>query len=118
MVTINRQAWQREALDRLGGDEELLRELCQIFLEESPKLLQKLREAVALGDAEGTARAAHGLKGELSYLGAARASEVANQLEEMGRKEKMSQAGEALATLEEEVASLQLCLKPPVDMSR
>ncbi len=118
MVTTNRQVWQREALDRLGADEELLRELCQIFLEESPKLLQKLREAVALGDAEGTARAAHGLRGELSYLGTVRASEVANQLEEMGRQEKMSQAGEALAALEEEVASLQLCLKHPVDVPR
>ena len=39
-----------EALDRLGGDEELFRELCGIFLEESPKLLQKLREAIAEGD--------------------------------------------------------------------
>jgi CheY-like chemotaxis protein len=36
--------WNRaEALGRIGGDEELLRELCQIFLEESPKLLEKLR---------------------------------------------------------------------------
>src|SRR5579862_1119317 len=38
--------WDKaQALDRLGGDEELLHELCQIFLEESPKLLLKLRQA-------------------------------------------------------------------------
>ena len=41
-----------EALDRLGGHEELLRELCQIFLEESPKQLQKVRQAVAEADAQ------------------------------------------------------------------
>ena len=35
-----------EAVKRLGGDEELFRELCEIFLQESPKLLQKLREAI------------------------------------------------------------------------
>ena len=42
-----------EALDRLGGDEELLRELCQIFLDESPKLLRKLRQAIIDADANG-----------------------------------------------------------------
>src|SRR5436309_15220797 len=42
-----KNAWGKaEALERLGGDEKLLRELCQIFLEESPKVLQKLREAI------------------------------------------------------------------------
>src|SRR5580692_3053369 len=41
-------SWNKaEALGRIGGDEELLEELCQIFLEESPKLLQKLRQALA-----------------------------------------------------------------------
>jgi hypothetical protein len=48
-----------EALDRLGGDEALLLELCQIFLEESPKQLQKVRQAVAEADAQAVMRAAH-----------------------------------------------------------
>jgi two-component system, sensor histidine kinase and response regulator len=116
MVTTNRRAWQREALDRLGGDQELLHELCQIFLEESPNLLQKLREAVAVGDPDAVGRAAHSLKGELSYLGAADASQIANRLEEMGRVKKLSHAAETLAALETEVESLRLCLKHPADL--
>ena len=40
-------------------------ELCQIFLEESPKLLQKLREAIADADPDAVMRAAHSIKGEL-----------------------------------------------------
>jgi two-component system sensor histidine kinase/response regulator len=105
-------SWDKtEALDRIGGDEQLLQELCQIFLEESPKLLQKLHQAVAAGDADGVMRAAHSLKGESSYLGAGGTSQAARQLEEMGRGNDLSRAGETLGVLEREVASLRLNLK-------
>ncbi len=105
-------SWNKlEALNRIGGDEELLQEVCQIFLEESPKLLEKLRQAVAAEDAEQVVRAAHSLKGESSYLVAGRASQAARQLEEMGRNRDLSRAREALATLERELAGLHLDLK-------
>jgi two-component system, sensor histidine kinase and response regulator len=104
--------WNKtEALDRIGGDEELLQELCQIFLDESPKLLQKLRQAVTDGDSEGVMRAAHSLKGESSYLGASATSQAARQLEEMGRSKDLSRAGETVAVLEREVAGLYLHLR-------
>jgi signal transduction histidine kinase/CheY-like chemotaxis protein len=104
--------WNRaEALDRIGGDEELLRDLCHIFLEESPKLLQKLQQAVAAGDADGVMRAAHSIKGEASYLGADGTSHAARQLEEMGHNKDLSRAGDMLAALEREVASLHLNLR-------
>jgi len=104
--------WNKtEALNRIGGDEELLQELCQIFLDESPKLLQKLRQAVTDGDSEGVMRAAHSLKGESSYLGASATSQAARQLEEMGRSKDLSRAGDTVAVLEREVAGLYLHLK-------
>jgi len=104
--------WNRaEALGRIGGDEELLRELCQIFLEESPKLLEKLRQAVTAGDADAVMRAAHSLKGESSYLGAGGTSQAARQLEEMGRSNDLSGAGDTVAVLEREVAGLHASLK-------
>jgi two-component system, sensor histidine kinase and response regulator len=105
-------SWDKaEALGRIGGDEELLQELCQIFLEESPKLLQKLQQALASGDSDGVMRAAHSLKGESSYLGAGGTSQAARQLEEMGRSNDLSRAGDTLAALEREVAGLHLHLK-------
>jgi HPt (histidine-containing phosphotransfer) domain-containing protein len=101
--------WDRtEALDRIGGDEELLRDLCRIFLEESPKLLARLQQAVEANDCDGLMRAAHSLKGECSYLGAGGASQAARQLEEMGRNQDLSGAGNMLAVLEREVAGLHL----------
>jgi len=105
-------SWNKtEALDRIGGDEVLLRDLCHIFLEESPKLLQKLQQAVATGDSDGVMRAAHSLKGESSYLGAGATSQAARELEEMGRNQDLSRARDTFLVLEREVASLQDELK-------
>jgi signal transduction histidine kinase/DNA-binding response OmpR family regulator len=111
-------SWNRtEALDRIGGDEELLRDLCQIFLEESPKLLEKLQQAIAAGDSDGVMRAAHSLKGESSYLGADGTSQAARQLEEMGRNQDLSRAGNTLAVLEREIATLHHDLKDLAEVS-
>ena len=56
--------------------------------------MQKLRQAVAAGDADGLMRAAHSLKGESSYLGAGRTSQAARQLEEMGRDQDLAHASQ------------------------
>ncbi len=118
-MPTERRVWQRaEALDRLGGDEELLRELCQIFLEESPKLVRKLRQAVVDGNPEAVMRAAHSLKGELSYLGAGSASQIARRLEDMGDDKDLSQAVETLASLERELAHLHSAMKDSTGMLR
>src|SRR5262249_35633191 len=115
-VEMRVQAWNRAtALDRIGGDEKLLNDLCHIFLEESPKLLLALRQALEDGDAEGVMRAAHSLKGETSYLGAVGASEAARQLEQIGQSKDLSHAHDTLALLEREIASLHCELKQPVE---
>lgn len=106
--------WGRaEALERLGGDEALLQELCQIFLEESPKVLQKLGAAIRQADAEAVMRAAHSLKGELGYLGAEGAQRVARELEDMGHDKKLEGAAEAFAILEREMTGLCMAIREP-----
>lgn len=100
-------AWNKaETLDRLGGDEELLQELIEIFVNESPKLLQKLREAIAASDAEAVMRGAHSIKGEVSCLGAGAAAKTAQQLEDMGHNKELSQAAETFISLERNLAEL------------
>jgi CheY-like chemotaxis protein/HPt (histidine-containing phosphotransfer) domain-containing protein len=102
-----RASWNRmEAIDRLGGDEDLFLELCQIFLEESPKLLKELRTALNGGDAEAAMRAAHSLKGEVGYLSAPLAMSSARQLEEMARTGNLSGSEKVLAVLEQELDAL------------
>ena len=56
-------------------------------------------------------RAAHSLKGELGYLGAAGASQAARELEDMGHENNLSRAAETLDVLEQEMAGLQLALR-------
>jgi len=100
-----------EALERLDGDEELLRELCHIFLQESPRLLAKLQKAVAASDAEAVQRAAHSLKGEVSYLAASNTAQAARRLEEMGRSRTLDHAPEILSLLEQELAGLTAAIQ-------
>lgn len=105
------EVWNREeALDRIGGDETLLQELCEIFLSGYPRLLGSLRKAIDLSDALALQRAAHSLKGELSYLSAPQATHIARSMEDMGREGNLSSAATALGALEKSLAILHLAI--------
>ena len=95
----------RVFLEKIGGDESLLREVTDILLEETPKLIARLRKAVETADAETLETTAHSLKGELSYLGSS-AADHARELEKMGREKKLDRAAELLTAFEEEIRSL------------
>jgi CheY-like chemotaxis protein len=94
------------ALKRLGGDQELLRELCSLFLIESPKLLLKLKHAVGQGDAEEVHHAAHSIKGELGCLGAEHAMDLAKRLEIMAQESDLKEAKKLLQELDAQVLQL------------
>jgi len=92
-----------QALERVGGDEELLFEVVEIFLNEAPHALIKLRRALSSGDSKAVERIAHGLKGEIGYLGIRTLSQMARELEEAGRKQDLMAAEPLLASLETEI---------------
>ena len=77
------------ALSRVGGDAELLKEIALLFLDDYPKSLSDLRQAVASGDARRMERTAHGLKGSVSNFGARPAVDAALRLETLGRLQKL-----------------------------
>ena len=93
-------------LERVDGDEELLQELIQVFLEDSSRLRQEIRDAVASGEAERLKIAAHTLKGAVGNFGAKPAVEAAQQLELMGKTGELSSARQALGKLEEALSQL------------
>jgi CheY-like chemotaxis protein len=95
-----------EALHSVNGDRRLLRDIVEAFLDESPRLLAAIRGAIEGQDARALQRAAHTLKGSTGYFGAARASEMALQLETMGKKSELAHAKNALADMEREIARL------------
>jgi two-component system sensor histidine kinase/response regulator len=91
-------------LEKLGRDESLLREITDIFLDETPKLIARLQQAIQVGNAELVETTAHSLKGELSYFGSAGTNQ-ARELERMGREKNLTEAA-GLTSFLDEVTSL------------
>ena len=60
---------RRLALSRVGGDMELLREIAALFLEECPRSLLEIHQAVTGEDAAKLENAAHSLKGSVANFG-------------------------------------------------
>lgn len=70
------------ALRWLGGDQQLLRELVGIFVDDGPRRLEALRAAMTAADAQQLEQIAHSLKGSAAILGAVRLQASALALEE------------------------------------
>ncbi len=79
-------------LERVENDWQLLHELVGLCLDNSPALLSEIDSGIARSDASTVERAAHALKGSLQNVGAIRASRVAAELEELGRRGDLSAA--------------------------
>jgi PAS domain S-box-containing protein len=94
------------ALKRVDGDRELLREVVSLFLEDTPRLLAEVRNAIQLGDGKALERSAHTLKGSVGNFGARTASEAAFSLEQMGRNGDFARASEVFTQLERQVSLL------------
>jgi CheY-like chemotaxis protein len=93
---------EREVLDAaLGeiGDASLGPELARLFDQESRGALAGLRAALADRDGADVARAAHGLKGSSSTLGAARVAALAAKIERAGRDERLDDVAALLDLL-------------------
>ncbi len=98
-------------MERVGGDETLMREIVNIFVEESPVLLNEIEGAINLKDAKKLERSAHSLKGSVSNFSAKKAYDVAYQLEKMGHQGKVDDAQKVFKNLEKEIETLtrELC---------
>ena len=94
------------ALARVGGDLDLLKEIAALFLDEYPRVLDEIHQALSTGDAKALERSAHGLKGSVANFGARAAVGAAFQLEQLGREHKLDQVPQSLAALERTLACL------------
>jgi PAS domain S-box-containing protein len=101
--------WDR-ALELVGHDRVLLRELVQLFLAECPVWLGRIRQGLASGDAESLKRIAHSLKSCLGNFSAQAAFDAALKLEILGQERNLHAAPEALCCLEEAIRRLQPAL--------
>ena len=95
-----------ELLQRVDNDQELLRDLLNIFKEDFPRTMRSLESAVAVADFKNAARLSHTLKGMLSSLGGVRAAAAAARLEVMASAGQTASLKDSFDTLEREGASL------------
>jgi PAS domain S-box-containing protein len=95
------------ALEQVGGDADLLRELTAVFLQDCPRMTDELREALRSGDAAKLKRAAHSIKGAVGILGGKVTFEAALRLENLARQGDWTQAESAWQALRQALEQFQ-----------
>jgi HPt (histidine-containing phosphotransfer) domain-containing protein len=95
------------AMDRVGGDEGLLRELAVIFLEDYPRQLGIIEEAIAKQDWKTAERESHGLKGAVANFSASDAVEAARTLEFAVREGRYSDVASLLEQVREQLSRVR-----------
>jgi HPt (histidine-containing phosphotransfer) domain-containing protein len=75
------------------GEPDVLTEVLQLFLDEVPVRMERLRNAFAAGNIEEVHRAAHSLKGSAGNIGAQAMFEVCKQLDGIGKSGGLQAAG-------------------------
>jgi histidine phosphotransfer protein HptB len=82
-----------------GDNDEFLREIAGIFLEDTPQRIAELDQSLAAGDIPKFTRAAHSIKGSSANLGAVGLRAVAEKLEHQSRTEGLGSVTGLLAEL-------------------
>jgi CheY-like chemotaxis protein len=88
-----------------GGDEELLREMIDLYIVGAPSRLAAVEHAVAAGDSAALRSAAHKLKGLVSPF-SGKARRAVERLEQLGAQRKVAEAADALREAREDVVAL------------
>jgi len=94
------------ALERIGGDRQLFRELAMIFVEDSPRLLESLAVSLSKRDQGQAERCAHGLKGIAANIGGVRVERVAVVVEDAARSGQLDLADVGFESLSVELTQL------------
>jgi signal transduction histidine kinase/CheY-like chemotaxis protein len=91
----NSYGLSQSLLANAAGDEALLHEIVDLFIEDCPRILERLRQALAAGDCTAASREAHALKGAVANFDAEESVRLAQRIE------SHTAAGELGATVEQ-----------------
>lgn len=100
-----------DLLQKLGGDEKLLRKISRTFLRDAPKKLAQIRDAIRAKRGEKLTFSAHALKSSAGIFGAERALKLCQDLQECGRSLRYAEAPRIYDSLKEEIAKLEANLR-------
>lgn len=110
-AAINQAALDNIRQLQRPGNPDLLQKIVTIYMNDSPGLLNALREAIDQSDAELVRMHAHRFKSGSANLGALRLAELCKQLEEMGRNNELQGALTLLSRVENEYRAASVALQ-------
>jgi CheY-like chemotaxis protein/HPt (histidine-containing phosphotransfer) domain-containing protein len=113
---IDRQVLDYLATLRTNGKPELLARTINLYLLESPKLVQKLKQAASANDAPELARSAHSLKSCSANVGARLLSRYCGDIEASARRADTEEARKIVAKVETEYGRVQSALSAEFEL--
>ena len=109
---VHSELWDPEiAAGSTGGDDALLQELAELFVEESSGWLRELQAALGQRNAREVRRLAHTIKGSALVFGARKVGQLAEQLEMMGKDDALEQAPRRYEQLVQATSALNAALR-------
>jgi len=93
------------------GASDLLIKVVTAYLDDTPRRLQQLREAISSLSAPAIREVAHSLKSSSANLGALNLSSLFKELEMMSRNNSLDKASELLSRIEKEYVAVEAALK-------
>ncbi|MFQ5964695.1 MAG: Hpt domain-containing protein [Candidatus Scalinduaceae bacterium] len=100
-----------EALKIIEDDEEFLKELAEMFINDSPELMSNIKEAVSSRNLKALEKSAHKLKGAVAYFGKKPVFKTALKLEMMSEQSRLDDVEEIYGILVREVERLVNALR-------
>lgn len=95
----------------VDGEPDVLAEVLQLFLEDVPRRIAKLRAACEAGDAVEVYKAAHSLKGSAGNIGAKTLLAVCRQLDDRGRAGDLTGSEHLVDALDAEFAKVEVAIR-------
>lgn len=105
---IDPEAWE---MLKSMAEPAFLVELIDVFLNDSPALIEQMHKGLATGNIEFVRRAAHSLKSNSLSFGATRLSEASRELEMLAKGGTLDGAASKLAVVEAAYAELTPALE-------
>ncbi len=101
-LSVDPKAWQPILEAQRPGRPDILAKMLRLYLEDSRKLVDSLLTALAERDGQALQESAHGLKSCSAMVGAARLSELCDQLEGLRTSQSLEEASTLIPVLRQE----------------
>ena len=101
------------ALEQVGGDENLLLDLIELFVNNAPGQLRRVGEGLDQGDCQSAARSAHLLKGSVSHFFNPRDLAPLHELERLSKAGRLAEARKQFVTVKASIDAFFALVSPP-----